>query len=78
MYFIVKNKIGAVKWLNDNLTDCMKWQELPEIQHDQVKLSGAMDLFYPSWADTIGLPVGATKQEILTTCRNAYEEKKKT
>jgi DNA polymerase-1 len=71
IYLMVRNNATVVKWVNDNLTDCMSWQGLPEIQHPQVKLSGAMDIFYPTWADTIGVPVGATKDEIKQICREA-------
>jgi DNA polymerase-1 len=68
MYFLVRNKLDIVKWFNDNLPDCMSWQKLPEIEHDQVKLSGAVDIFYPNWSVATGLPNNATKQEILDLC----------
>jgi hypothetical protein len=42
----------------------MSWQELPEIQHPTVKLSGEVDLHYPSWKYKYTLPNGATKQDI--------------
>jgi DNA polymerase-1 len=69
IYGIVKNNLGAIKWLNDNLPDCMAWQELPEIMHDEVKLSGEVDLFYPSWNDATTLPNQATKVDIHKLCR---------
>lgn len=63
------NNIGAIKWLNDNLPACMRWQELSEIQHDEVKLSGEVDLHYPNWSKAFTLPNGASKQEILNLCK---------
>ncbi len=71
IYLMVRDNIEVVKWVNDNLPDCMSWQNLPDIQHPDVKLSGALDIFYPSWANEIGIPVGATKQEILDICAEA-------
>jgi len=68
MYFIIENNLGCVKWFNDNLTDCMAWQELPELKHDKVKLSGGVDIFYPNWSNSIGLSKNASKKEIIELC----------
>ena len=54
-YFIIRDDVAVVKWFNDNLVECMEWQELPEIQHDEVKLGGDMEIFHPSWADMFKL-----------------------
>ena len=69
VYFLVRNNIDAVHWLNINLIECMQWQELPEIQHDQVKLGAELDLFYPSWKDKLTLANKLTKEEILKLCK---------
>lgn len=71
IYLIVRDDLDVVHWVNTNLPDCMSWQNLPDIQHPTVKLSGSLDIFYPSWANPIGIPKGATKEEIQTICRNA-------
>ena len=65
-YFMVKDNIDAVTWLNKNLVECMEWQELPEIQHDKVKLGGKLLVFYPHWGKEIGIPNGAVGDEIKT------------
>ena len=64
-YFCFKNDVRVVKWLNDNLGDCMAWQELPEIQHDQVTLSGELDIFYPSWKYATTLKNNMSEDDIL-------------
>ncbi len=69
IYGMVRNNLGATKWLNDNLPDCMRWQELPEIQHDEVDLSGEVDLFYPSWANAITLKNNLTIEGIFETVK---------
>jgi DNA polymerase-1 len=69
-YFLVKDNLAAVKFLNDTLIEEMEWQELPEIQHDKVKLGAALDLFYPNWGTPITLPVGASNEDILNVCRS--------
>lgn len=63
-YFIVKDDVDVVAWLNKHLVECMEWQELPEIKHPEVKLGGELSLFYPSWKDEIVLPNGADGNEI--------------
>ena len=69
IYFIMKDDIEVVEWVNTNLIECMQWQELPEIQHDQVKLGANLDLFYPTWKDPITLPNNASQKEILTVIK---------
>lgn len=64
IYLLVRDNIEVVKWVNDNLIAEMQWQELPEIQHDTVKLGAELDLFWPSWADDVTIPNQASKEEI--------------
>ncbi len=68
VYLLIRNELGIVKWVNDNLTDCMSWQELPELAHDKVKLNAELDLF-PDWSKPVTLPNHATKSEILNICK---------
>lgn len=68
-YFIFKDNAGCVKWFNDNLVACMQWQELPEIQHDKVKLGGGIEIFYPNWANGIAISNNASKRLILDTTK---------
>ena len=63
-YLVIKDNINVVKWVNDNLIECMSWQESPEIKHDKVKLSAELELFYPSWANGITLPNNISRKEI--------------
>ena len=58
-----------MEWFNNNLVECMEWQELPEIKHDLVKLGGNVEVFHPNWANKYVLPNQATRREILNTCK---------
>jgi DNA polymerase I len=78
IYLMVKDDVEVVAYVNEHLIKEMEWQELPEIQHDQVKLSAEIDLFWPSWANPITIPNGLSKQQIIDLCAEAkrkYEEK---
>lgn len=64
-YLLCRNHPDIIKWVNDNLVECMQWQELPELQHDVVKLGAELDIYYPSWNDALTLPNGINKNEII-------------
>lgn len=68
-YYIGSATVGCIKFINDNLGRAMSWQELPEIMSDDVKLSGELDLFYPSWKKAITLKNNASKCEIIDACK---------
>ncbi len=67
IYLLIKNELGIIEWANRNLTECMSWQELPELEHDTVKIHAELDLFYPSWEHAITLSPTASIEEIHKT-----------
>jgi DNA polymerase-1 len=73
-YFVIKEDISVVSWLNNNLVECMEWQELPEIQHPEVKLGGELDIFFPTWADAITIPNNSSYEEIINVCHSTEEK----
>lgn len=78
IYLLFRDDIRVVKFVNDNLIKEMQWQELPEIQHPEVKLGAELDIFWPSWVNPITLPNGLSQEAILEVCtkgKQKYEEK---
>ena len=73
IYFLIEDDLEVVEWVNRELPACMAWQELPEIQHPEVKLSAELDLFWPSWEKPVTLPNGASKEEIMKRCAEHIE-----
>ena len=69
IYLIVKNNIGCLKWVNDNLISCMAWQELDELKHPSIGFTAECDIHYPDWSKAITIPNGATKLEIMNICK---------
>jgi DNA polymerase-1 len=67
LYFTIKRDLNVIKFINDNLIECMQWQELPEIQHDIVKLGAELDIFYPSWNSPITIKNNVSKGVLLET-----------
>lgn len=74
IYLIMKDDIRVVEWVNNTLTEEMSWQELPEIQHPQVKLGAELDVFYGGWHQPITLPNQASKEDILRICKEGVAE----
>ena len=60
IYLIIKDDVDVILWVNRELIMAMQWQELPEIQHDEVKLGAELDIFWPSWASKITIPNDCT------------------
>lgn len=65
-YFLVRDNVDVLKFLNDELIKEMGWQELPEIQHPTIKMEAELELFWPSWKHSVGVPNQATTEEIRT------------
>lgn len=67
-YVVVPDELGAIKWLNDNLIDCMKSHGLPELDwHPKVKVGAELDLFYPDWSKAITLKNNLSLKQIVET-----------
>ena len=70
IYIIFRDDIDVVTWINENLPDAMAFQDLPEIDHPDVKLRGAkFGIHHPTWAQEVSLPNNATPTEILDICK---------
>ena len=74
IYLLIRDRVEVVEFANRELIKAMRWQELPEIQHDIVKLGAALDIFWPSWANAITLPNDADQTTILQVCADAKSE----
>lgn len=73
-YYLIRNNLGVIKWVNDNLIDCMVNRiegELPELSHPLIKLGAELDLF-PSWDKKITIPNGADIHRIYEIASTEY------
>ncbi|MCM2973763.1 DNA polymerase [Larsenimonas suaedae] len=73
IYLLIRNDLDVVAFANRELIKAMRWQELPEIQHDTVKLGAALDIFWPSWAEDVTLPNDASTEEIERVCEEHFQ-----
>ena len=64
IYLLIRDSPQVVEWVNKELIESMQWQDLPELQHDTVKLGAELSLFWPSWAEELKLKNGDKIPEI--------------
>ena len=66
-YFLIRDDIRALTYANEHLVKATRWQEHPDIAHDEVKLGGQLSIFYPNWSEEVTIPNGADEAEIIRT-----------
>lgn len=64
-YYIVRDNLDAICYLNKILGKAMKWQDASDIAHDKVHLGGELDLFYPDWAHPVTIPNDISKDDLI-------------
>jgi DNA polymerase-1 len=64
----------VIEWLNTNLIECMQWQELDAIKHDEVHLGAELDIFYPNWSTSHTLKNNMSLEDITNKLRELQNE----
>ena len=73
-YFLIRDNIDDLLFVNEHLVKAVQWQEDPLIWHEQVKLGGEVSVFYPSWAEEMVIPNNVSSDEIPAIARKHLEE----
>lgn len=59
-YYLVRDgAFDSLVYINTHLPKEVAWQDDPEIWHDEVKLSGSCEIYYPNWNHGFDIPNGA-------------------
>ena len=66
-YYMIQDDLRTFMYLNEHLVIAAKWQNHPDIYHDEVKLGGDAFICYPNWAHEMTVENGASEQEIRDT-----------
>jgi DNA polymerase-1 len=64
IYLVIRDKLQCLKWVNDNLIDCMTSYVPDEIKHPEVGLEAQLEIYYPSWSSNYSVPNNLGAQEI--------------
>lgn len=66
-YYLVRDEgFGPLMYMNKHLPKAVSWQEDPEISHDQVKLSGSVELYHPNWNHGFDIPNNCSEETIVS------------
>ena len=68
IYLLIRDRLDVMEWANKHLIDEMRWQDLPELHHDTVKLGANLGIFWPDWSNECTLPNDASASEIKRLC----------
>lgn len=56
-YYLVRDEgYEPLMYMNEHLPKAVSWQDDPEIWHDEVKLSGSVEIYYPNWNHGVDIP----------------------
>lgn len=72
-YFLIKDDVDTLLFLNENLVKAVRWQEHPDISHDKVHLGGEVSIFYPDWAHELVLPNNIKEKDLVELVKNYME-----
>lgn len=76
-YYIIRDDPELILWMNRELVKEVKWQNHPDIWHDEVKLGGELSIFYPSWAEEMKLPNELDEATLTELCIEHLKPKEK-
>lgn len=74
IYIMVRDDVEVLEFANRELVKAMSWQDLPEIEHESVKLGAQLDIFYPTWNKAVHLPIEGSKDQLLAVCKEHLEK----
>ena len=63
-YMMIRDNMETLQFTNKHLVEAVSWQELPEIKHDIIKMSGEVSVFYPNWNHEMTIPNDASVEDI--------------
>ena len=65
-YYLIRDDLEPILFTNERLVHAVKWQDHPDIWHDEVKIGGELSIFWPDWSKEVVIPNDATADEIVT------------
>ena len=72
-YYLIKEDMEALLFTNEHLVKAVNWNDHPDIFHPEVGLGGEVSIFYPTWANEIVIPNGATEETVMAKITEAMK-----
>ena len=63
-YYLIRDDMGLLLWMNEHLVKAVEWQNDPAIFHPDVNLGGELSIFHPNWSNELEIPNGASAEKI--------------
>lgn len=76
-YFLVRDDIDLILWLNNTLVKLVQWQDDPIIAHPDVHLGGELSIFWPDWAHEIVVPNHCSREELISLVDGFLDKQEK-
>jgi DNA polymerase-1 len=73
-YYLIRDDIDTVMYVNEHLVKAVQWQEHPDIAHDEVKLGGEFSIFWPNWTKEIVIPNYATREQVFSVVEKSLSK----
>ncbi|AIU44305.1 DNA polymerase [Delftia phage RG-2014] len=72
-YYLIREDMDVLHFVNKHLVEAVNWNDHPDIYHPEVGLGGEVSLFFPTWANEIEIPNGATTEQVEEAIRVSME-----
>lgn len=63
-YYLIKDDIDTLMYVNEHLSKAVSWQEDPLIQNEHINMSGQLEIYFPDWNHGFDIPNDADKGQI--------------
>ena len=71
-YYLVKDDIDLIMFMNKHLVEAVQWQKHPDIYHPDVGLGGDLSLFHPNWSKEMTIPNSISKEDLYNLIQKTY------
>lgn len=77
-YYLVRDNIDILEFLNTDLIKAMQWQDDPLIYHPEVGLGGNLEIYWPTWNEPHKIDNNVTGKEIRAQFTKSVHDKNQT
>lgn len=63
-YYMIRDDIPTLMYVNKHLSKAVSWQEDPLIQNEHIDMSGQLEIYHPTWGQGFDIPNETTEEGI--------------
>jgi DNA polymerase-1 len=65
-YYLIKDDMKTLMYVNEHLSNAVRWQEDPLLENEHIAMSGQLEIFHPTWCHGFDIPNETNEEE--TSC----------